>query len=92
MGMIMIEDEIRTDPGSDFTSAAIAQLRQCLDIKRTIGIVDWQPSNGVERVIQEVKRHLRAIALDENLMGSWSDPLTLSTVEMIINVTSTNTW
>ena len=40
MGMIMIEDEIRTDPGSDFTSAAIAQLRQYLDIKRTIGIVN----------------------------------------------------
>ncbi len=38
-------------------------------------------------MIQEVKRHLRAIVLDENLMGSWSDPLTLSTVEMIINVT-----
>ena len=58
-----------------------------LDIKHTIGIVDWHPSNGVERVIQEVKRHLRAIVLDVNLMGSWSDPLTLSTVEMIINVT-----
>ena len=84
MGMI---DEIRTDPGSDFTSTAIAQLRRYLDIKHTIGIVDWHPSNGVERVIQEVKRRLRAIVLDENLMGSWSDPLTLSTVEMIINVT-----
>lgn len=51
-GMI---DEIRTDAGVDFTSKAVDSLKKYLDIKHTIGIVGWHPSNGVERVIQEVK-------------------------------------
>ena len=83
-GMI---DEIRTDAGVDFTSKAVDSLKKYLDIKHTIGIVGWHPSNGVERVIQEVKRHLRAMVLDENLYDVWSDELTLSTVELILNTT-----
>ena len=41
----------------------------------------------MERVIQEVKRHLKAIVLDEDLQDEWSDELTLSTVELILNTT-----
>ena len=83
-GMI---DEIRTDQGVDFTSRAVDQLRRYLDLKHTIAIVGWHTSNGVERVIQEVKRHLKAMVLDENLQDEWSDELTLSTVELILNTT-----
>ena len=38
-------------------------------------------------MIQEVKRHLKAMVLDENLQDEWSDELTLSTVELILNTT-----
>ena len=51
-GMI---DEIRTDAGVDFTSKAVDSLKKYLDIKHTIGIVGWHPSNDYCNKLPELK-------------------------------------
>jgi hypothetical protein len=78
-------DSISSDPGSDLTSQVIAHLNDYLGIRHTISLVDRHQSNGVERIHQEILRHLRTMIHDSRLIDKWTDPVTLSLVQLIIN-------
>ena len=78
-------DSIISDPGSDLTSEVIEHLNSYLGIRHTISLVDRHESNGVERVNQEILRHLRTIIHDNRLIDDWSDPVTLAIVQLILN-------
>ena len=78
-------DSLASDPGSDLTSQIIAHLNEYLGIRHTISLVDRHESNGVERINKEILRHLRTMLHDTRLLTKWSDPVTLSLVQLIIN-------
>ena len=78
-------DCIISDPGSDLTSEIIAHLNDYLGIRHTISLVDRHESNGVERINQEILRHFRIMIHDSRLIDNWTDPVTLSLVQLIIN-------
>jgi hypothetical protein len=78
-------DSLASDPGSDLTSQIIAHLNEYLGIRHTISLVDRHESNGVERINKEILRHLRTMLHDTRLITKWSDPVTLSLVQLIIN-------
>jgi len=78
-------DSLASDPGSDLTSQIIAHLNEYLGIRHTISLVDRHESNGVERINQEILRHLRTMIHDTRLITKWTDPVTLSLVQLVIN-------
>ena len=78
-------DSLASDPGSDLTSHIIAHLNDYLGIRHTISLVDRHESNGVERINQEILRHLRTMIHDTRLITKWTDPVTISLVQLIIN-------
>jgi hypothetical protein len=78
-------DSIISDPGSDLTSQIIEHLNSYLGIRHTISLVDRHESNGVERIHQEILRHLRTMIHDSRLLDKWTDPVILSLVQLIIN-------
>ena len=82
-----VPDAISTDPGSDFTSKNVEDLRKLLGMKHIISLVDWHTSNGVESSNKEVLRHLMAMFIDERVRDSWSHPVNICNVEHILNST-----
>ena len=54
-------------------------------MEHVFSVVDRHESNGVERVIQEVLRHLRALVYEERLIGSWSKPIYRAAIKHIMN-------
>ena len=78
-------DSIISDPGSDLTSEIIRHLNEYLGIRHTISLVDRHESNGVERVNQEILRHLRTMIHDSRLIDNWTDSVTLALVQFILN-------
>ncbi len=78
-------DEIHTDPGSDFKAKLIIELERYFGIKHVFSLVDRHQSNGVERVIQEILRHIRALVYEERLIAKWSKFSVLSIIEYIVN-------
>ena len=56
---IDICDVIYTDLGSDYTSKMVADLTKWLGCTHLFALVGRHQSNGVERQIKEVARHLR---------------------------------
>ena len=81
-------DEIHSDPGSDLTSGLIEKLGKYLGLKHVFSLVDRHESNGVERVIQEVLRHLKALVYEERLISKWSKSTVLPIVKYILNNSS----
>ena len=80
-------DEIHSDPGSDLTSKLIENLNKYLGLKHIFSLVDRHESNGVERVNQEILRHLRALVFEERVMKIWSKNTVLPIVKFILNNT-----
>jgi len=78
-------DEIHSDPGKDYTSHLVADLNKYLGMQHVFSLVNRHQSNGVERVIQEVLRHLRAIVYEERLVSKWSSPRVLPLLKYILN-------
>ena len=80
-------DEIRTDPGTDFKSKILEQLNKWYGITHVFSLVDRHQSNGAERVIQEVVRHLSALVNDERVITNWAQPEYISSVRLLCNST-----
>jgi hypothetical protein len=78
-------EEIHSDPGSDLKSSLVTYLNKYLGMEHVFSLVDRHESNGVERVIQEVLRHLRALVYEERLIGSWSKPIYRAAIKHIMN-------
>ena len=57
-------------------------------MKHVFSLVDRHESNGVERVIQEVLRHLKALVYEERLISKWSKSTVLPIVKYILNNSS----
>ena len=80
-------DEVRTDPGSDFKSKILESLQKWYGINHVFSITDRHESNGVERLIAEIIRHLSALVQDERLVERWSEPDIISSLRFILNTT-----
>jgi hypothetical protein len=80
-------DEIHSDPGSDLTSNLVSYLNRYLGTQHIFSLVDRHESNGVERTIQEVLRHLKALVYEERQLKHWSDPVNLAAIRHILNNT-----
>ena len=78
-------EEIHTDPGSDFTSNLVKDLNSWLGTIHKFSLVDWHQSNGVERKIREIVRHLRALCIEERVLNKWSDDTVLPIISFIMN-------
>ena len=80
--------EWHTDPGSDFMSQVMKLVTKYLGIeKHVVSLVDRHESNGVERVIREVLRHLSALVNEERIRSRWARKTTIRCIEFILNNT-----
>ena len=80
-------DEIHTDPGTDFKSKILEQLNKWYGITHVFSLIDRHESNGAERVIKEVIRHLAALVNDERVVKRWAEPDYISSVRLLCNST-----
>jgi hypothetical protein len=76
---------LRSDPGSDLTSEAVALVNKWFGLHHSLSIVDRPQSNGVEPVNKAVLRFLRSIVYDERLIHKWSTPSVIHWVAFLIN-------
>ena len=76
---------LQTDPGSDYTSAVVAQVNDFLGVHHHIGIVGRPQSTGIERDVQEAKRFIKELCLSHTLREHWSLPRILAVAQFLIN-------
>ena len=62
-------------------------LQKWYGINHVFSITDRHESNGVERLIAEIIRHLSALVQDERLVERWSEPDIISSLRFILNTT-----
>jgi hypothetical protein len=67
-------DVLMSDPGSDLTSQAVAEVNKWFGIHHRLSLVDRHESNGVEGANKQILRYLRKLFLDERVKESWSSP------------------
>lgn len=77
-------DLIVSDQGPDLTSEMFTQLKAWIGVRHQFSIANMH-TNGAERTIKEVSRHLRAIVFDERLGDVFADPSILPAVTYILN-------
>ena len=77
-------DMIISDQGPDLTSKLMEELVSLMGMRHVFSIAD-RHVNGVERVIQEVSRHLRAIVFDRRVENVFDEPTQLPSVQYILN-------
>ncbi len=78
-------DELRSDPGSDFTSEVVAHLMLWLGPSHTFTLVDNPQADGVEGSNKQIIRHLKALCMDERVKDKWSDNSVLPIIQLIMN-------
>ena len=78
-------DILQSDPGSDILGGAVDAINDRWKLKRKISLVDRHESNGNERLIGEILRHLRSLVNDERAMDRWDDPDFIGFVNFCIN-------
>lgn len=77
-------DSIISDLGSDLTSDLFAELTKLIGVRHVFSIAD-KHANGVERIIKEVVRHLRAIVFDKRIDDIFADPLVIPSIQYTLN-------
>ena len=81
-------DSCHSDPGSDYTSAELKDmLTGWLKMKRSFTLTDNPQADGVEPVIKQMMRHLRALCLDKSCQDDWDDEIVLAMVQLVLNET-----
>ena len=76
---------LQTDPGSDILGGAVEAINNRWKLKRKISLVDCHESDGNERQIGEIIRHLRSLLNDERSMDKWDEPDFIGFVNFCIN-------
>lgn len=88
-GMFGAPRKLRSDQGSHFVNSLIEEFLKLLHVEQQLTLPYHPEANGlVERAVQEVNRHLRAIMLDKDVQlgrDNWSTYLPL--VQRIMNST-----
>ena len=77
-------DMIISDRGPDLTSQLFAELVKFVGMTHVFSIAD-KHTNGSERLIKEVQRHLRAIVFDTRISDVFDDPTIVPSVQYIMN-------
>ena len=83
-----IVDQIRCDPGSDFTSKIFSYLHKWLGVHISLTLVNNPQADGVEPVNREILRHLRNLCMEENVKNIWSDSNIIGCIQLILNSTT----
>jgi hypothetical protein len=78
-------DEIRTDPGSEFTAEIQKQLLLYMGVMHSMSIVDSPKSNGTEPTNKTTLTLLRCLVEDERVRNNWSDDSVLPLIFFEIN-------
>ncbi len=77
---------VRSDEGPQFTARVVDNFLHLLGVSRDFTIPYRPESNGiVERVNQEIGRHLRSLIMDQRSSETWS--ISLPMVQRIVNAT-----
>jgi transposase InsO family protein len=86
VGRYGVPKEVRSDQGSQFTAELVADLLTFLQIEHRFSIPYRPQAMGkVERMNQEVMRHLRVLTMQHKANSEWSNYIPL--VQRIINST-----
>jgi hypothetical protein len=85
IGNFGLVDEVKSDPGSDLLSKAVADLNKWLGLRHVVSLVDVHTSNGCENTNRMVIKHLRALVADLRLKELWSDPMLIKLVQFHMN-------
>ena len=79
-----VTDHIISDQGPDLTSALFRELVHLSGVRHQFSIANCH-ANGVERLIKEVSRHLRALVYDNRVANAFDDPTFIPSVQYILN-------
>ena len=78
-------DVVQSDPGSDILGGAVDAINHRWKMTRKVSLVDRHESNGNERLIQEILRHLRTLVDDDRAKHLWDTPDYIGFVTFCIN-------
>ena len=78
-------DVLMSDPGSELTSDAVAQVNKWFGIHHRLSLVDRHESNGVEGANKQIIRHLSKLFMTERIKDEWSSPQHIGWVTFIMN-------
>ena len=78
-------DELASDPGSDLTSKAVAELNSWLGVRHKVSLVDVHTSNGCENTNKMVIQHLSALCNDLRCKDKWTDPKIIGLIQLHFN-------
>ena len=67
-------DYLISDPGTEFTSALVAELNTWYGIHHRVSLVDRHQSNGIEGGNKDFLRHIRAFLCETRFKKRWSEP------------------
>ena len=77
-------DSIISDQGPDLTSNLMRILTEWMQTRHQFSITDMH-TNGVERILKEVQRHLRAIVYDERIKDIFADKTMIPAIQFLLN-------
>ena len=76
---------LRTDAGSDYTSATVAEVCDALGLRHIVTIVGRPQASGAERGVGIAKELIMALCHDQSVAHEWSKPENLAPVAYVCN-------
>jgi hypothetical protein len=77
-------DSIISDQGPDLTSNLMCILTEWMQTRHQFSITDMH-TNGVERILKEMQRHLRAMVYYEWIKDIFADKTMLPAIQFLLN-------